>query len=104
MVTNAQSYWLNRQRHHALIVLSADTVRDDAQIGDLVGGVSVPRGRGRAFTFTLTDSASGKFALDGDRLEVAGALTAGTYAVTVRAVSDGGQPIERRFVIMVEAA
>lgn len=41
-------------------------------------------------TYTLVDDASGQFSLDGAQLKVAGALTAGTQQVVVRATDSNG--------------
>jgi serralysin len=59
---------------------------------------------GQTYTYTLTDSAGGKFAINGDKLVVAGALnyeTATSYNVTVRVTDSGNQTYDKTFTIQV---
>ena len=78
------------------IELSNLTISDAASIGDLVGTLSVPGGTGSE-TFTLTDDAGGLFSISGTSLEVAAALTTGSYSITVQ--SNTG--LTRSFTITV---
>lgn len=88
------------------IALSDNSIPEDAEVGDLVGTLSVNNGSGD-YSFTLTDDAGGLFALDGSddtRLEVAGALdfeTAPTLQITVEADNGVDDPISREFTITV---
>jgi hypothetical protein len=87
----------------ALIILSASTIAEDAGVGDAVGTLSVSNGSG-SYTFTLTDDAGGLFAIDGDDLEVDGALdyeTATSHSITVEADNGVDDPISRQFTITV---
>ena len=60
-----------------IIILSASYVLDSASVSDVIGVFS-----GSA-NYTLDADASGQFAISGDELQVAGALTAGYYTITV---------------------
>jgi hypothetical protein len=79
--TDAQQaalYFARKRRRARLntgpvIVLSNRSIAEDAGVGDTVGTLSVTGGSG-TYTFTLTGDAGGKFALDGDDVEVADAL------------------------------
>lgn len=82
------------------IQLSSATIADSASIGDLVGTLSVTGGSG-SYTYTLTDDAGGLFAVDVAAVEVAGALTAGSYSITVEADNGVDTPISRAFLITV---
>ena len=81
------------------IVLLGASIPEDAEIGDLVGTLSVVNGSG-SYTFTLT-AGGDLFAIDGDRLEVGAALTAGIESVTVEADNGVDVPISRTFEINV---
>lgn len=93
-----------RARRRAAIMLSASTVAEDAAAGAVVGTLSVPRGRDRAFTYTLLDDAGGLFKIEGDELQVAAELEVGTYHVDVGALAAFLPSRSRRFAITVEAA
>jgi hypothetical protein len=82
------------------INLSSATIADTASIGDVVGTLSVTGGSG-SYTYTLTDDAGGLFAIDVAAVEVAGALTAGSYSITVQADNGVDAPISRAFLITV---
>lgn len=86
-----------------IIRLSSATIAEDASVGDLVGTLSVSNGAG-TYTFTLTDDAGGLFAIDGDDLEVAAALSDGSYSITVEADNGVDPPISRSFTITVTDA
>ena len=83
--------------------MSDVSIPEDAAIGDLVGLLSVQNPSG-SYTFTMTSSAGGKFALDGvddTRVEVAGALdyeTATSHSITIEA-DNGVDPISQIFNI-----
>lgn len=111
MVTPAQAYWLNRKRRQArnataYIVLDGSSVPEDAEVGDLIGTLSVSNGSG-SYTFTITADPDGKFQLDGGDdtlLEVGGALdyeTATAHTVTIEADNGADDPISRVFTIGV---
>ena len=68
------------------LTLSPATTTEAAVIGDTVGALS---GMTAGSTLSLTDSASGRFSLDGSSIKVASALTVGTYSITVRETLDG---------------
>lgn len=89
------------------IRLSSATVAEDAEVGDLVGTLSVANGSG-TYAFTLTNDAGGLFALDGvddTLLEVAGALEATvSHQITVSADNGVDDPIVRTFTITVTAS
>jgi hypothetical protein len=85
------------------ILLSSSTVPESATIGTVVGALSVILGSG-SYTFTLTDDAGGLFAVDGDDLEVAGALdyeTASSHSITVEADNGVDPVLTRSFTITV---
>jgi hypothetical protein len=82
------------------IQLSSATITDTASIGDVVGALSVTGGSG-SYTYTLTDDAGGLFAIDVAAVEVAAALTAGSYSITVQADNGVDAPISRAFLITV---
>lgn len=87
----------------ASIHLGGLTVPEDASIGDLVGALSVLNGSG-SYTFTLTDDAGGKFAIDVANLEVAGALdyeTATSHDIVVRADNGVDPAIDMPYTISV---
>jgi hypothetical protein len=95
-----------RLRRHAdtlpRILLSNAAIEDDADIGDPVGTFSASNG-GTLAALELTDDAGGKYALDGNDLEVADTLTAGTDTITVAGTIDG-VAVARIFAIVVAAA
>lgn len=83
------------------ITLSASTVAEDATVGTVVGAIV---GRTPGSTLSLTDSASGKFALNGTNIEVAGALdyeTATSHNITVRETFLGAIQKDTIFAITV---
>jgi hypothetical protein len=87
------------------LILSNNSVLEDAAIGDLVGILSVT-GSGGPYTFTITSDPDSKFAIDGDRLEVNAPLdyaTATSHSVTIEADDGVNPPISRTFIIQVLA-
>ena len=92
----------------AIILLSGSlTIAEDATVGDLVGTFSIGGNASGNWldpiTYTLTDDAGGKYAIDGDDLEVAAALSDGTDSITVEADNGTDAPITRTFSITVTA-
>lgn len=93
-----------------VILLAGNDVDEDASIGDLVGTFSIGSPSGNwldPITYTLTDDAGGLFAIDGDDLEVAGALDYETdtfHSITVEADNGTDAPITRTFSILVNDA
>lgn len=88
------------------IALSNNFVAEDAAVGATVGTFSFLNGSG-TYTFTLTDSAGGLFAIDGDDLEVADALdfdTTGQHSITVEADNGVDDPTSQVFIIRVTDA
>lgn len=83
---------------------NANTVVEDASVGDLVGITVQWSGREDA-TFELTDSAGGQFAIDSDTgvISVASALSPGLYSITVLATSPELITQSRRFAVRVTA-
>lgn len=76
-----------------IIWAGTHTVAENASVGTAVGGALSASGGSGPYTFTLTDSAGGKFAVDGTAIEVAGALdyeTATSHNITVRATNAAG--------------
>jgi hypothetical protein len=89
------------------LALSAASVVENAANGTVVGTLSATDPEGQPLTFTLTDSAGGRFALSTaggvTRLVVAGPLdfeAAASHTVTVK-VSDGLAEVSQDFVIAV---
>lgn len=82
------------------ILLSSATIADTASVGDTVGTLSVSNGSG-SYTFTLTSNPDSLFSISGASLEVAAALTAGSYSITVQADNSVDTPISRAFLITV---
>jgi hypothetical protein len=86
-----------------IIALSNRSIGEDADVGDIVGNLSVTNGSG-VYTFSLTDDAGGKFALDGSVLEVADALdyeTATSHVISVEADNGVDPVLARSFTILV---
>lgn len=88
-------------RSYSALNLSASSVAEDAATGTVVGGIL---GKAPGSTVTLVDSASGKFALDGTNIEVAGALdyeTATSHNITLRETIPGRGPRDTTVTIAV---
>jgi len=89
-----------------VVAISGASVAENATIGTNVGVLSVVGGTG-TYTFTLTDTAGGKFAVagtNGANLNTAAALdyeTATSHNITVSA-TNGGTPVTRTIVITVQ--
>lgn len=86
------------------ISLSASSIEEGAAAGTLVGTFSVVNGSG-TYTFTLTDDAGTRFAIDGNDLE-AGAVatdfeTATSHSITVEADNGVDPVISDSFTITV---
>jgi hypothetical protein len=85
------------------IVITAQTVAEDASIGAAVGTLSVVNGSG-SYTFSITVDPDSKFAIDGAALELAAVLdyeTATSHSVTVEADNGVDAPFTRTFTISV---
>jgi len=88
------------------VMLDSASVAEDANVGDLVGNLSVVGGSG-SYTFSITADPDSKFQLDGGDdsiLEVGGALdyeTATSHTVTIEADNGVDDPISRQFTIQV---
>jgi hypothetical protein len=88
------------------IVLTGNTVSEDASSGTTVGVFSVVNGSG-TYAFTLTGDAGGLFALDSEddtELETAGALNyeaATSHSITVQADNGVDPVLEQTFNIVV---
>jgi Tol biopolymer transport system component len=89
------------------IALSAAEVDEESDTGTLVGLLSTTDAdAGDTFTYTLVDSAGGRFKIsgaqllvdDGSRLDYE---TAASHTVTVRTTDAGGLSYERQFIITV---
>ena len=88
------------------IHMSGGSIAENASVGDPVGTFSILNASGNwldPITYTLTDDAGGKYAIDGDDLEVADALSDGTDSITVEADNGTDTPITRTFSITVTA-
>ena len=83
----------------AALSLSASTIRADAAIGATVGTFSVSNGIG-SYSYVLTDP-SGKFVISGSNLNVATALTAGSYPISVTASGGTPTPVFDSFMLTV---
>lgn len=86
------------------LVLSARTIAENASAGATVGTLSVANGSG-SYTFSLTDTAGNRFALDGADLE-RGATSldyeaATSHSITVEADNGVDTPLTRTFTILV---
>ena len=87
------------------ISLSAQSIAEDASIGAVVGTFSTSDPDvGNTFTYTLTNSAGGRFAISGSNLTVASALNyenATSHSIGVRATDQGGLFVNKNFTITV---
>jgi serralysin len=85
--------------------LSANSAVEGAPAGTVVGTLSTTDSDiGQTYTYSLVDSAGGLFAINGDKLVVAGALnyeTATSYQVTVRVTDSGFQTYDKTFTVNV---
>lgn len=83
-----------------VITLSGSTVLANAVIGTTIGTLAVSGGTG-SYTYTLTSSPSGQFAISGANLNVATVLTAGSYPITVQAAGGTPSPVSGSFMLTV---
>ena len=88
------------------ISLSVSHVAENSAVGTLVGTLTAADpDPGERFTYALTDNAQGRFALQGDRLVVAGALdheTTSAHGVRVRVTDRAGHSYEKNLSIAVD--
>ena len=83
--------------------LTPQSVDEDANVGDLVGLLSVIRGGG-VYTYSITSDPDSKFSIDGNRLELADTVdfaTAASHSVTIEADNGVEPPLTRTFTIRV---
>ena len=89
------------------IALSSLTVTEGVEAGSEVGTLKttdLSSYYGETFTYTLLDDAGGRFALDGDKIVVAGAIdyeTATSHAIRVRVTDGDGHTFEKTLTISV---
>jgi serralysin len=85
--------------------LSGNAVAEGAATGTQVGQLTTTDAdSGQSYSYALVDSAGGKFAINGDKLVVAGALdyeTQNSYSVTVRVTDSGNQTYDKTFTVNV---
>jgi hypothetical protein len=84
--------------------LTGRTAVENASVGTNVGTLSVANPGTGTPTYTLTDSAGGRFSITGALLKVAGALdyeTAQSHSVTVHVTGMTPNPADRSFLILV---
>lgn len=90
--------------------LSDNSIPEGSANGALVGVLTTTDADpGETFTYTLTDSAGGRFVIDGDRIEIADSLlidfeTATSHTVTVRVTDSAGHTYLETFTIQIEDA
>ncbi|MEE8456191.1 MAG: M10 family metallopeptidase C-terminal domain-containing protein [Limibaculum sp.] len=88
--------------------LSDDSIPEGSANGTLVGVLTTTDADpNETFTYTLLDSAGGRFVMDGDRLEIADSSlidfeTGPTHDVTVRVTDSAGKTYEETFTIQIE--
>lgn len=86
---------------------AANTVLDDAEVGDYAGITLAASHTGYDVTLSLSDDAGGLFALEAvtNRVLVASALTVGSHVISVLAESsDGVSTRTRGFMVVVTEA
>ncbi|MBP1807042.1 N,N-dimethylformamidase beta subunit family domain-containing protein [Rubellimicrobium aerolatum] len=87
------------------LALSAATVAENAAAGQVVGTLAgTDPDAGAALTYSLVDSAGGRFAISGNQLVVAAGAAlnreaAASHTVTVRVTDAGGLSFDRQFTI-----
>jgi hypothetical protein len=86
----------------ASVTLSNATVSAAATIGTTIGVLSTSGTTG-SYTYALTSNPGSLFAISGANLNVAAALSAGTYPITVQASGGVPTPISQAFLIVVTA-
>ncbi len=88
------------------ILLSASSVEENSVAGTEVATLTTQDGStGDTFTYELIDDAGGRFALNGDRIVVAGALdyeTATSHNIKVKVTDSQGHTFEKTLTIGVE--
>jgi hypothetical protein len=88
--------------------ISGNSVTEGAANGTLVGVLTtIDPDSGESFTYTLLDSAGGRFTLDGDRLEIANDTlidfeTDPSHTVTVQVTDSAGNTYDETFTIQVQ--
>lgn len=86
------------------ISLSASTIAEDADLGEVVGALSGTDPEGEAITFSMVDDAGGLFDISGSNLIVSGVLdfeTSASHSITIRATDIGGRFFDEVFNITV---
>lgn len=83
--------------------LSASTIADTAAIGDVIGNLAVSGGTG-TYTYSFQSNPGTLFSITSSSLKVAAALTAGSYAITIRADNGAGSVIDQPFLITVTSS
>jgi ELWxxDGT repeat protein len=89
------------------ILFSKNTITRNSPSGTVVGDLStIDPDVGDSFTYSLVDSAGGRFKIDGGQLQVdnsdlLGTQMAGVQTVVVRSTDSGGLSIDRSFSIHV---
>jgi Tol biopolymer transport system component len=87
------------------IALTNSSIAENTPPGTVIGTLSaIDPDLGDTATFTLIDDAGGRFALNGNKLVVAGALdyeSATSHQITVRATDSGGLPFTKTITIGV---
>lgn len=89
------------------ITLSSTTVYAGAGIGDLVALLAATDSDpgGDTFTWRILSDPDGKFAIDGNRLELADTVSfPGSHSATIRATDSAGHTLNRTVTITVVAA
>lgn len=88
--------------------LSGNSVQEGAANGALVGVLTTTDAdAGETFSYTLLDSAGGRFVIDGDRIEIADTSlidfeSAASHDVTVRVTDSAGNTYDETFTIQIE--
>ncbi len=87
----------------AVLHLSNALISDAASIGDLIGTLSVIGGTG-VYTYSFVSNPGTKYAIDGDAVEAAAPLTAGSDAITIEANNGAGSVVRGSFLITVTSS
>lgn len=82
------------------LILSNSTVLDTAISGTTIGSFLVLGGVG-SYTYTLTSNPGSLFSISGSSLQSAGALTAGSDPIIVKADNGAGSAITKPLIITV---
>lgn len=87
------------------LVLNAAAITDTATSGTVAGSLAgTDPDPGDLLSYTLADSAGGRFAISGSNLVVNGALDPVPYTVTVVATDLGGLTVTRTFTVDVKSS